>query len=117
MWSKYPQLSATQVARRIEVTADDPPATMPSRKLGWGTIDPVAALTAAVPAAVAIASATPKPLPQLALPQLALPPPPDHTARNRAFAGGGAVAGLAALIAAAAATVRAGRARSAPRAR
>jgi type VII secretion-associated serine protease mycosin len=45
-----PELSAAQVISRIERTADHPPAsTLPDPSLGWGTVNPFAALTAVLP--------------------------------------------------------------------
>ena len=40
----HPQLSADQVARRLELTADHPGVQLPDRQLGWGVVNPYAAL-------------------------------------------------------------------------
>lgn len=42
--AKYPELSASQVIRRIERTAHNPPRGI-DNKIGYGVVDPVAALT------------------------------------------------------------------------
>jgi len=41
-----PDLTAAQVVHRIEATADHPPGPLPDPRLGWGEIDPYAAVTA-----------------------------------------------------------------------
>jgi type VII secretion-associated serine protease mycosin len=45
----HPQLTAAQVRHRLEVTADHPPATLPDPDFGWGTVNPLAAVTAVLP--------------------------------------------------------------------
>jgi membrane-anchored mycosin MYCP len=48
--SKYPKLTARQVIARIEATAQHPSGPGGrNNQIGYGVIDPVAALTAAVP--------------------------------------------------------------------
>ncbi|WP_248783987.1 type VII secretion-associated serine protease mycosin [Actinoalloteichus caeruleus] len=47
--SRYPELTASQVAHRLRVTADPPPAERPDPALGWGVVNPYAAVTAVVP--------------------------------------------------------------------
>lgn len=47
--SYYPHLSAAQVIRRIEATADPAPGARPSPDFGWGIVDPYAAVTAVLP--------------------------------------------------------------------
>jgi membrane-anchored mycosin MYCP len=47
--TKYPTLTAAQVKRRLEVTADHPGGNLPDPKLGWGVVNPYEALTAIVP--------------------------------------------------------------------
>ena len=47
--SYYPELTAAQVIKRIEATADHPAGRLPSPGLGWGTVDPYAAVTAVLP--------------------------------------------------------------------
>jgi membrane-anchored mycosin MYCP len=46
----HPQLTAAQVISRIEATADHPPGRLPSPGLGWGEVNPYAAVTAVLPA-------------------------------------------------------------------
>jgi type VII secretion-associated serine protease mycosin len=43
------RLTAAQVVRRIEATADHPAGSLPSAEYGWGTVDPYAAVTAVLP--------------------------------------------------------------------
>jgi membrane-anchored mycosin MYCP len=47
--SYLPTLTAQQVVQRIEATADHPPGALPSSRLGWGEVDPYAAVTALLP--------------------------------------------------------------------
>lgn len=47
--SYYPKLTVPQVIRRIEVTADQPPGKLPTPGLGWGEVNPYAAVTAVLP--------------------------------------------------------------------
>jgi type VII secretion-associated serine protease mycosin len=44
-----PRLTAAQVRHRLETTADHPSGGLPDRALGYGIIDPVAAVTTALP--------------------------------------------------------------------
>jgi membrane-anchored mycosin MYCP len=95
--SKYPQLTATQVVRRITATAHNG-ARAPSDVVGAGTVDPVAALTWELPAGnqPGVASAKPVAVPPT-------PAPRDTTPRTVAFAGTAALAVVVALVAAIAA--------------
>src|SRR5690606_26822406 len=43
--SSYPNLTAAQVARRIEATADRIGVSAPDARYGWGLIDPLVAVT------------------------------------------------------------------------
>jgi membrane-anchored mycosin MYCP len=45
----HPQLTAAQVRHRLEVTADHPATTVPDPGFGWGTVNPLAAVTAVLP--------------------------------------------------------------------
>lgn len=45
----HPGLTAAQVRQRLLVTADHPAATLPATDLGWGTVNPMAAVTAVLP--------------------------------------------------------------------
>jgi type VII secretion-associated serine protease mycosin len=44
-----PKLTAAQVLHRLRATADRPPANLPSPEFGWGTVNPLAAVTAVLP--------------------------------------------------------------------
>lgn len=91
--SRFPELSAEQVVRRLTITARGADRS-PSSLVGAGTIDPVAALTWDVPGPGSPAETT-KPV--------AAPPEPaqqDLTPRNVAYIGAGVLALAAALTAA-----------------
>ena len=90
--SKYPELTATQVVRRITATAHNG-ARAPSNVVGAGSVDPVAALTWQLPAGNQPGAAPAKPV---AVPPA--PAPKDTTPRTVALAG---TAALALLVAAA----------------
>jgi membrane-anchored mycosin MYCP len=94
--SAYPDLSAAQVKRRIEITADDPAGALPDKRLGWGTVDPVAALTDVVPGETSTPAST---KPTAAMPALALSAPPDTRNRDVGLAVAGSTLGLGALAA------------------
>jgi len=102
--SKYPQLTAAQVVRRITATAHIG-ARAPSNVVGAGTVDPVAALTWELPAgnqpAAGPGSAPAKPI---AAPPA--PAPKDTTPRTIAFAGTAVLALVVAAAAAIAASTR-----------
>ncbi|NKY30248.1 type VII secretion-associated serine protease mycosin [Nocardia gamkensis] len=92
--ARFPELSALEVIKRIQATAHAP-AEGWNPYVGYGAVDPIAALTAEVPKTLppkrpAAASSV-----QLQVP--APPPPPDHRARNVALIGSGGVAGLLVL--------------------
>lgn len=92
--SKYPELTAEQVVRRITATAHNG-ARAPSNVVGAGTLDPVAALTWDLPA-TGKPDATP-------VKRVAAPPEPakkDHTPQIVAFSGTAALI-LAVVVAAA----------------
>lgn len=93
--AKYPQLTAHQVINRILQTSHNPPRGI-DNEVGYGVVDPVAALTFDVPAGDRQA---PDAQTRLITPPAA-PPPPDHRARTFAVAFAGMV--TAALILAAA---------------
>jgi membrane-anchored mycosin MYCP len=93
--SKYPQLTATQVVRRVTATAHNA-ARAPSNIVGAGSVDPVAALTWELPAGNQPGAASAKPV---TVPPA--PAPKDTTPQTVAFAG---TAVLAFVVAAAAAT-------------
>lgn len=86
--AKYPNLSAAQVIRRIEATAHSP-ANVVDNRLGFGVVDPVAALNYDVNVGDRM------PTEHLSRP-LTLPPPPPPPDRRPMYA---ALIGSAALIA------------------
>lgn len=45
----HPKLTAAQVKRRLELTADHPGTTLPNPQLGWGVVNPYQAVTAILP--------------------------------------------------------------------
>ncbi|HEU4363822.1 MAG TPA: type VII secretion-associated serine protease mycosin [Mycobacterium sp.] len=95
--AKFPELSAHQVIHRILQTAHNPPRGV-DNQVGYGVVDPVAALTFNVPPGERIAPGAQSRLIVPAPP----PPPPDHRARTVALAFAGIVAAtgvIAALIA------------------
>lgn len=86
--SRFPDLPAAEVIKRIEATAHAPGEGW-NPYVGYGAVDPVAALTAEVP------NTLPPKLPSAAqdkqLPIPTPPPPPNNTARNVALIGTGIV--------------------------
>ncbi len=95
--SKYPELTATQVVRRITATAHNG-ARAPSNVVGAGSVDPVAALTWELPTGNEPGVAPAKPV---AVPPA--PAPKDSTPRAVAFAGTALLALVVAAVAAIAA--------------
>jgi membrane-anchored mycosin MYCP len=91
--AKYPGLSAHQVINRILQTAHNPPRGV-DNQVGYGVVDPVAALTFDVPAGdrlpPAAQSRVIKPVPP--------PAPPDHRARNVALVFAGVVVVVIAVV-------------------
>ncbi len=99
--AKYPQLSSHQIIRRITETAHNPPRGV-DNKVGYGVVDPVAALTFDVPPGDRL---PPEHLTKLLnVPEP--PPPPDLRPRHTALIGAGIVAALAVIVAAGAAVRR-----------
>jgi membrane-anchored mycosin MYCP len=92
--AKYPELSAHQVIDRIQQTAHHPPRGVDAR-VGYGMVDPVAALTFDVPAG---ARQAPGSLSRVIAPP-PTPEPPDNRARNVAIGFAATVAGVAGLAA------------------
>jgi membrane-anchored mycosin MYCP len=89
--AKYPGLSAHQVINRILQTAHNPPRGV-DNQVGYGVVDPVAALTFNVPPGDRMAPGAESRLIVPAAP----PPPPDHRARNAAMVFAGLV--IAAVV-------------------
>jgi membrane-anchored mycosin MYCP len=99
--AKYPHLTSHQVIRRITETAHNPPRGV-DNTIGYGAIDPVAALTFDVPVG------DPVP-PERLTTFLRVPPPapaPDLRPRHTALIGAAAVAAIVAVVAGAAALRR-----------
>ena len=90
--AKFPDLTAAQVMRRITETAHNP-ARGVDNQVGYGVVDPVAALTFDVPLG------DPKPAERLSTDLYVPPPPPgpDHRPRNSALLAGAAVLLVAAV--------------------
>ncbi|GFG73722.1 mycosin-2 [Mycobacterium botniense] len=84
--AKYPELTAHQVINRILQTAHNPPRGV-DNQVGYGVVDPVAALTFTVPPGDKVAPGAHSRLITPAAP----PPPPDHRARNIALGFAGVV--------------------------
>jgi len=101
--AKYPGLSAHQIVNRIVQTAHNPPRGV-DNQIGYGVVDPVAALTFDVPAGERLPPAAQSRLVHPAPP----PPAPDHRARDMAVIFAGVVL---AAIAVASLIARARRAR------
>jgi membrane-anchored mycosin MYCP len=91
--AKYPNLSAAQVVQRIERTAHSP-ANVVDNRIGYGTIDPVAALNNDV--AIGQRLPTEHPTRRLVLPAPA--PIPDRRPMATALIGSSAVIAVAALV-------------------
>lgn len=84
--AKYPELSAHQVINRIQQTAHNPPRGVDNH-VGYGVVDPVAALTFNVPPGERAAAGAQT---RVLTPPVT-PAPPDHRARTVALALAGAV--------------------------
>jgi membrane-anchored mycosin MYCP len=103
----HPDLTAAQVRHRLEVTADHPPVALPDPQVGWGVIDPYAAVTALLPEEHE--SSDVRPLPSSARPvaQAAAASPPP----TRPLIVAAVCAAIAVLAAIASEVVRRGRRR------
>jgi membrane-anchored mycosin MYCP len=103
--ARYPNIAAAEIKQRIEATADHPSTNLPDLKVGYGVVDPIAALTAVVPPPAPPAS------PRVSAP---LPPPTDanHTTRDAAIVVAILAAVLTALLVGAAVIIPRGRRRN-----
>jgi membrane-anchored mycosin MYCP len=110
VWSKFPELTAQQVKRRIEATADTPPGRVPDPKMGHGTINPERALTDVLPAE-SQTSASPTAAPAEAMPPLPVPSRLAAEVRNESLALAASIVGLALVGAGATMAVRRSRVR------
>lgn len=88
--ARFPEMSALEVIKRIQATAHAP-AEGWNAYIGYGAVDPVAALTNEVPNVLPPKRPSAPKNRQLAVP--APPPPPDHTARDVALIGSGIITG------------------------
>jgi membrane-anchored mycosin MYCP len=102
-----PKLTAPQVRHRLETTADHPSGRLPDPFLGYGMVDPVAALTTELPEE----SGEVAPQPHAEPVEVVLPTPRNRRPEHIALITSAAVTGLAALGGLAAATARRGRRR------
>ncbi|MGW6913464.1 S8 family serine peptidase [Kitasatospora sp. NPDC054939] len=100
-----PELTRAQLLDRLKATAYHPGTALPDPWLGWGTVDPSAAVGAELPPPVA---ATARPAPTVAA---LAPPTPDPAGGQAALLAGGVLAGTALAGGAAAVLIR-GRRRS-----
>jgi membrane-anchored mycosin MYCP len=73
--SYYPQLSAAQVAQRLEATANPPGDTLPDPLVGYGIVAPYTAVTTVLPAESGGSAPTAPPARAPHLPPLARPDP------------------------------------------
>jgi membrane-anchored mycosin MYCP len=94
----HPNLTAAQVKRRLEQTADHPGTALPDPQVGWGVVNPYNAVSAVLPQefGAGVRAKTDKPM---TTPRLVAP---DTTASQRAMtfaAAGGVIALLIALLA------------------
>lgn len=106
--SKFPYLSAQQVIERIERTAHAPGGGW-NPYVGYGIVDPVAALTADLPANLAALDPLRPAITRPQSQQLPVPSPPaavDNTPRNIALIASGSIALLLTLGMLAAAPIR-----------
>ncbi len=88
-----PRLTADQVRHRLVTTADHPSGRLPDPAFGYGTVDPVAAVTTVLPEE---SGETPLPAGVQRL-HVVLPRPVDRRPEHVAFATSAAVMGCAAL--------------------
>ena len=99
--ARYPDLSAHQVIRRITETAHNPPRGV-DNKVGYGVVDPVAALTFDVAPGDRLPAENLTSLLHVPAP----PPAPDLRPRHTALIGAAVVAALAVAVVAAGAVRR-----------
>ncbi|MGI5229463.1 type VII secretion-associated serine protease mycosin [Actinoallomurus sp. CA-142502] len=102
-----PRLTAAQVLHRLETTADHPTGRLPDPSLGYGIVDPGAAVATVLPeeSGETPPSADPQPV------RIVLAPPKDRRPAYTSLAASAAVAGCAGLCGLAIATIRRGRRR------
>lgn len=89
----FPKMSAPEVVQRIKATASDPGVAVPNDQYGHGIVDPYLAVT--LPGKEVQLEPERAELPPAPAPDL--PPPPDRTLQNLAYAVGSGLFGLAIL--------------------
>src|SRR5262249_5702139 len=89
----HPRLSADQVLRRIQATADHPAGPLPDRQFGWGVVNPLAAVTTILPEEGSLPVARPTPS------ALALAPRAESTLDGRTAVVYGLALGAIAVVA------------------
>ncbi|MGF1428318.1 S8 family serine peptidase [Kitasatospora sp. LaBMicrA B282] len=89
----HPTLTRDQLVHRLETTAYHPGTVLPDPRFGYGTVDPVAAVTAVLPEEQ---GATAPPPPRTA--PLTMPPPVHQTAGSQAAAVAGGAFGVMVLV-------------------
>jgi hypothetical protein len=102
--SYYPSLTAPQVAERLLATADQPGGALPNKLVGFGVVDPFAAVTT-------VLNTDPPATPVRENLVVPLPVKPDPGPANRALWFAGGVAAVALLVAGPAAIAAASRRR------
>ena len=105
--SYRPGLTAAQVERRLEATADHPSGRLPDLALGYGVVDPTAAVTTALPEE----SGDPAPQPGRVPIRVPARPSPDRGPARIAVTAAGVLAATAGVGAVLAATLARGRRR------
>lgn len=100
MLERDPGLTPAEIKRRLRATADPGARTVPDPQLGYGVLNPMAALTQQLPTRSPSPGPTPTPSPAQDYRDR---PAPDHRVRNLALISGGVAlvgVGVAAVIAA-----------------
>jgi membrane-anchored mycosin MYCP len=105
---EFPDLTPAQIRRRLEMTAIRPGLDVPDPQMGYGMIDPVAALTKIIPGNVDPQAPVPD---KQAIPDIPQPTAADNRVRNLALLSFGIAAGLALGTLAFATVYRRGRSR------
>lgn len=80
--AEHPTMTALEVKRRIELTADHPGRNVPDERYGWGIVNPYQALTGVLPPADRESA---EPTPAAVGPTYEPPTPPDPVPRNTAL--------------------------------
>lgn len=102
-----PQLAGVQLVHRLLVTAYHPGAAMPDPDLGYGSVDPVAAVSSVLPEE----ETDRQPVVPVPNERLTMPPATDDSANAEAYLVAGSTLGATAMVVAAAVIVPRGRRR------